>query len=132
MFKLYENIKPMLGNVIGAEGYYSACIRGRKSRPDCDPQFWNFDMKDGYLTRYDVNMLPSYAPQSLKNNLLFLSDNQDFKFVYSIIFRQYAKNKTIVLGWAIFDRDNKLLKQSNNFKTYKHEETFDHLLKLVR
>lgn len=132
MLKTYQNIKPMLGNVIGAKGYYGACIRTSDQFPECDKIFWENDYKAGDMTRYDIKNLPSYAPQSFKNNLLYFAEHKKGEgFIIGTIFRHFRNGNPIVIGWAIHDKNYKLLK-SFSYNRNGYYETVQELIKIAR
>lgn len=112
LHKAHEGVKPSTGNIIGAKGYYSACIRGHKARIDCAHQFWPQGAdNDGYLSDYDLKMLPRYVPQYVKNHVKsILKAQNNLETLCLVIVRHNRNGQSIYCGaFLVNSKDNVLL-----------------------
>ena len=111
--KKHDGVYPYTGNVIGAAGYYSACVRGHKARPDVPQEFWKPEyFKDGYLTQYDLNLLPRYVPQGIKRVVQNIMETRnDTETLSLVIVRHYnGRESAVVLGVFLIDsHDQKIV-----------------------
>ena len=127
--KAYNGEIAMTGNVI-SDIQFSAYIRPFNARPDVAPQFWDKDMKDGYLTAYDLKNLPSYIRPWFKDRVKDMAQCSNKSLIVYCVRYYRKRNEPIVIGYIVTDSDYNL-KFNTYPNIYKHQAVMDAFIPLV-